>query len=230
MKKLVVLSGAGISAESGLQTFRGGNGLWNGYNIYEVASPQGWAKDYEMVLEFYNMRRREVANAKPNAGHIALAKLQEYFEVCIITQNIDNLHEQAGSNHVLHLHGEITKAQSTANPDLIYNIDFKDINSGNQCELGSQLRPFIVWFGEAVPKIDEAAVICSQADIFVIVGTSLQVYPAAGLVEYVPHKVPKFLIDPHIPEMQAAKHVTIIEQTAAIGLPYLSEILKKDYI
>ncbi len=227
MKKLVVLTGAGISADSGLQTFRGSNGLWNGYNVYDVASPEGWAKDHKTVLEFYNLRRQEIAKAKPNEGHKTLAALEQYFDVTIITQNIDNLHESAGSSKVLHLHGEITKSQSTKDTMLVYDSGFKDINPGDSCELGSQLRPFIVWFGEAVPMIEEAARVCSRADLFMVVGTSLQVYPASGLLDYVPMQTPTWLVDPEMPSYYGAKEITHVADTAAKGLPKLLKQLQK---
>jgi NAD-dependent deacetylase len=227
-KKIIVLTGAGISAESGLQTFRGSNGLWNGYNIYEVASPQGWQKDPAMVLDFYNMRRREVAKAKPNLAHKVLVELEKKFEVIIITQNIDNLHEQAGSSHIIHLHGEIIKAQSTTNPELIYNIEFEDIEIGQTCELGSQLRPFIVWFGEAVPMIEKAVHKCADADILIVVGTSLQVYPAAGLIHEVPSVSKKYIIDPEAVHASPFKNIEYIKATATEGLPMLVNQLLHD--
>lgn len=201
-KRLVVLSGAGISAESGLQTFRGSNGLWNGYDVYEVASPQGWEADYKLVLGFYNQRRQEIGRAQPNAGHYAVAALEQWFHVDVVTQNIDDLHERAGSSSVIHLHGEITKARSTSNPDNIYAIGYKDILPGDSCELGSQLRPHIVWFGEEVPKIVEASKLVAQADVLVITGTSLQVYPAAGLIHQAPPGCEIWLIDPEKPEIK----------------------------
>lgn len=227
-KKIIVLTGAGISAESGLQTFRGSNGLWNGYNIYEVASPQGWQKDPAMVLDFYNMRRREVAKAKPNLAHKVLVELEKKFEVIIITQNIDNLHEQAGSSHIIHLHGEIIKAQSTTNPELIYNIEFEDIEIGQTFELGSQLRPFIVWFGEAVPMIEKAVHKCADADILIVVGTSLQVYPAAGLIHEVPSVSKKYIIDPEAVHASPFKNIEYIKATATEGLPMLVNQLLHD--
>lgn len=188
MKNLVILTGAGMSSESGIRTFRESGGLWEEYDVTEVASPMGWALNRELVLKFYNERRTQLANCKPNAGHFGVAVLEKYFNVYVITQNIDNLHERAGSTSVLHLHGELTKARSTADPTLIYDIGYKDINQGDKCEKGSQLRPHIVWFGEAVPMMDEAIRITSMADIFVVIGSSLNVYPAAGLIEYAPKK------------------------------------------
>lgn len=220
MKHIVVLTGAGMSAESGLQTFRGNNGLWNGYNVMEVASPQGWQADYKMVLEFYNLRRQEIAKAKPNVGHEALAKLERETKVTIITQNIDDLHERSGSNNIIHLHGEIVKALSTLDSSLVYDIEYKDINVGDTCEKGSQLRPHIVWFGEAVPMIDKAAMIVQKADIIIVVGTSLQVYPAAGLLDYAPSKAIIYLVDPFPPRGLPAD-IKIIADTASKGLPKL---------
>lgn len=217
-QKLVVLTGAGISAESGLQTFRDGDGLWEGYNVYDVATPQAWAANPSLVQDFYNMRRKSVLEAAPNKAHKLLAELEQHFDVHIITQNIDNLHERGGSANVLHLHGEITKSQSTRNPDLVYDIEGWELKIGETCELGSQLRPFIVWFGEAVPKIEDAAVIVSQADIFMIIGTSLVVYPAAGLVNYAPPDIPIYIIDKGSPEFRKTSNITFIQQTASVGL------------
>lgn len=220
-KNLVVLTGAGISAESGIRTFRDSGGLWEGYSVEEVASPEGWRSNYELVLEFYNARRKNVRDAKPNKAHFGLAHLEENYNVTIITQNIDDLHERAGSSRVVHLHGEIFKAQSTINPNLIIDLGDKDINRGDQCELGSQLRPFIVWFGEAVPKIDEASNLVSKADILIIIGTSMIVYPAAGLLEYALDKIPIYFIDPKIPNYNSAKRITYIQKNATEGVPFL---------
>lgn len=228
MKKLVVLSGAGISAESGIKTFRDSGGLWENHRIEDVATPEGWKRDPELVLTFYNERRRQGLTAQPNAGHLALVALEKYFEVHIITQNVDNLHEKAGSTHVLHLHGELYKARSTKNPDLIYEIEGWELKKGDVCELGSQLRPHIVWFGEAVPAMDEAVEITHQADIFVVVGTSLQVYPAAGLINYVAIHVPKYLIDPNIPDVSSRRNLNFISEKATIGLTQLATQLIQD--
>jgi len=197
MKKLVVLSGAGMSAESGLRTFREMGGLWEQYDVYEVASPVAWQRDRELVLRFYNERRKQLLEASPNAGHLGLVELEKYFEVWIVTQNIDDLHERAGSSRILHLHGEIRKARSTADPNLVYDIDGWKLEEGDLCEKGSQLRPHVVWFGEAVPAIEEAARVVSNADIFLIIGTSMNVYPAAGLINYVPESAPIYVIDPN---------------------------------
>lgn len=193
-EKIVVLTGAGISAESGLSTFRDSGGLWENYSVYEVATPEGWEANPELVLEFYNQRRRKVAEVEPNAAHLALAKLEDHFDVTIITQNVDNLHERAGSTHVIHVHGEITKARSSADPALITPIGSADINIGDTCELGSQLRPHIVWFGEAVQHMEESARFVEQADKVLVVGTSLSVYPAAGLVDYCQAAAEKALV------------------------------------
>lgn len=216
--KLVVLTGAGISAESGLKTFRDSGGLWEGYNVYDVATPEAWVRNPQMVLEFYNLRRKGVIEAKPNLAHRLLAQLESEMEVWIITQNVDNLHERAGSSRVLHLHGEITRAQSTANPDLIYEIDGSELNIGDRCEHGSQLRPYIVWFGEQVPLMDEALCWVQQADIFAVIGTSLQVYPAAGLLHQVAEEVPVYLIDPGSPEIRPRGNLHIIRDTAGNGV------------
>ena len=203
-RKLVVLTGAGISAESGLKTFRDSDGLWNGYNIEDVATPRAWRKDPKLVLDFYNMRRKDVAAAEPNAAHYGLAELQTDFDVHIITQNIDDLHERAGSKNILHLHGEIFKIRSEKNESLIYEIR-KDILMGDKAEDGAQLRPHIVWFEEPVPLIEAAAAIAATADIFVVVGTSLVVYPAAGLVNYAPRFAAKFIVDKQIPYTSSLK-------------------------
>jgi NAD-dependent deacetylase len=217
-QKIVVLTGAGISAESGLKTFRDSDGLWEGYNIEDVATFDAWKRNPAMVQDFYNQRRKSVLEVEPNSAHIALAELENDFEVHIITQNIDDLHERAGSKKVLHLHGEIKKSQSTANSKLIYDMGGWELKMGDKCELGSQLRPFIVWFGEAVPKIEEAAEIVVRADIFIVVGTSLVVYPAAGLVNYVAKKVPIYIVDPGEPTVTNYDRFIFIQQKATIGI------------
>lgn len=199
--KLVVLSGAGISAESGVATFRGTDGLWEGHRVEDVASPEGWYKDRELVLDFYNKRRRNIVNVHPNRAHYILAELEQKAEVQIITQNVDDLHERAGSTNILHLHGEITKSRSSLNPKLVYDIEGSELNIGDLCELGSQLRPHIVWFGEAVPAIEEAAKIIAEADLVLVIGTSLQVYPAAGLVDFAPEVAGVVVIDPNSPQV-----------------------------
>jgi NAD-dependent deacetylase len=223
-KKLVVLTGAGISAESGLKTFRDSDGLWNGYNIEDVATPRAWKKNKQLVLDFYNMRRTDVANAKPNAAHIGLAELEKNFDVHIITQNIDDLHERAGSTKVLHLHGEIFKMRSDLDENLIYEIR-KDILLGDVADDGAQLRPHIVWFEEPVPMIEHAAQIAEAAEIFVVIGTSLVVYPAAGLVHYTKPAIPKFIIDKSIP-YSSVYNITAIEKPATQGISELIKLLK----
>lgn len=222
--RLVVLTGAGISAESGLRTFRDTDGLWEGYDVYEVASPQGWQKNPALVQDFYNGRRQDVKAALPNAAHTGLAKLEEKYDVRIITQNIDDLHERGGSTQVLHLHGEIFKMRSVNNEELIYDID-GDIKMGDLAEDGGQLRPHIVWFGEAVPMIEKAAREVWEADIFVVVGTSLQVYPAASLLQYVKPDVPVYIIDRKIPEVSKADNLYLIEKPATAGVLELLSIL-----
>jgi NAD-dependent deacetylase len=221
--KIVVFTGAGISAESGIKTFRDSDGLWEEYHIMEVATPQGWEKNRELVLDFYNKRRKQVLEAKPNKGHLALVKLEKKYDVHIITQNIYDLHERAGSKKVLHLHGEIFKSRSTTNPSLIYPIKGAELNLGDKCERGSQLRPHIVWFGEAVPEMENAYDIAAQADIFMVVGTSMVVYPAAGLIDYVKPTIPKYLIDPSEVKINNISNLTVIKEKAGIGLPILVE-------
>jgi NAD-dependent deacetylase len=220
--KIVVLTGAGISAESGLQTFRGSDGLWEGYNIYDVATPEAWHKDPVLVQEFYNMRRKAVLEAQPNAAHLALAQLQQNYDVQIITQNIDNLHERAGSSNVVHLHGEITKSRSSRYENLVYDITGWEIKMGEVCERGHQLRPHIVWFGESVPLIETAALLVAEADILLIVGTSLVVYPAAGLVQYAPGHARVYVIDPETPRVSNMQ-VEYITKPASEGVPYFIE-------
>jgi NAD-dependent deacetylase len=223
-KHIVVLSGAGISAESGLKTFRDSDGLWNGYNVYEVASPDGWYKNPSLVLDFYNARRKDVAASLPNAAHIGLAELEQDFDVTIVTQNIDDLHERAGSTKVLHLHGEIFKMRSVADEDIIFEIR-GDINLGDTAADGAQLRPHIVWFGEAVPMMEIAAAILHDCDYFVVVGTSLQVYPAASLLYYAPPYLPKFIIDKKIPAIEKQNNLRIIEMPATAGVAELKKLL-----
>lgn len=218
-KRVVVLTGAGVSAESGIRTFRDSGGLWEEYRIEEVATPQAWAANQELVLNFYNQRRKQVLEAEPNAAHLALVKLADYFDVRIITQNIDDLHERAGSEHVLHLHGEIRKSRSTLDPRLIYPIDGSELKMGDRCEKGSQLRPHIVWFGESVPAMDMAISITQTADIFIVIGTSLEVYPAASLVMYAPDHALKILIDPSADLPAGANDFTLIRDIAGVGVP-----------
>jgi len=221
MEHVVVLTGAGISAESGLKTFRDSDGLWEGYNVEDVATPEAWFINPELVQDFYNQRRKSVLEAQPNAAHYALAKLEDKYKVTIITQNIDDLHERAGSTNVVHLHGIITRSQSNKRPTLTYPIDGWELKMGEKCELGSQLRPHVVWFGEAVPMIETAAQICSKADLFILVGSSLAVYPASGLINYVPDGVPKYIVDPKIPPVYGVSNLTKIEEKATVGVPVL---------
>ncbi|WP_405198939.1 SIR2 family NAD-dependent protein deacylase [Christiangramia sp. LLG6405-1] len=219
MKKIVVLSGAGISAESGLKTFRDENGLWEGHDVMEVASPMAWENNRELVLDFYNQRRRQLLEVEPNAAHHALVELEKQYDVQIITQNVDDLHERAGSSNVLHLHGELLKARSTFDENLVMDWK-KDIRSGDFCEHNKQLRPHIVWFGEAVPMFQKAADHCAMADILIIVGTSMQVYPAAGLVDFIPKKCPVYFIDPK-PNISETASLEIISKKAVEGIPKL---------
>ena len=223
-KKLVVLTGAGISAESGLKTFRDSDGLWEGYDLEEVATPIAWRKNPELVLQFYNERRRNVLAAKPNEAHFTLARLEKQFEVIIITQNIDDLHERAGSSNILHLHGEILKMRSENDESLIYEIK-QDIQLGDLAHDGAQLRPHIVWFHEPVPMIEKAALIAKEADLFAVIGTSLVVYPAAGLLHYVPNEVPKYIIDKSIPAFSGISKITAIEMPATEGMKQLERLL-----
>ena len=221
----MVLTGAGISAESGLKTFRDADGLWEGYNVMDVATPEAWIRNPELVQRFYNERRKQVLAAKPNEAHLLLAKLEAQYDVAIITQNIDDLHERAGSTDITHLHGIITYAQSSKRASLVYPIDGDEIKMGELCKWGSQLRPHVVWFGEAVPMIEKAAAICAKAEIFVLIGTSLAVYPAAGLIDYVPNTTPKYIIDPKIPPVSGLSNVVKIEKSATEGMKELVDIL-----
>lgn len=230
MKKLVVLTGSGISAESGIPTFRDMGGLWEQYNFVDVASPEAWENNPELVLRFYNERRKKVIESNPNDGHYGLVELQKYFDTQIITQNVDDLHERAGSQKVLHLHGEIRKARSTKNPNLIYPINGWELNIGDHCEFGSQLRPHIVWFGEAVSEISTAIEICRHADIFVVIGTSLNVYPAAGLIDYISADCPVYLIDPSDEFATYNNLVMHIKQKATTGVPLLINELKNKFL
>jgi NAD-dependent deacetylase len=226
MKRLVVLTGAGMSAESGIRTFRDMGGLWEEYDIEEVATPQAWARNRELVIRFYNERRKQLLESHPNSGHSGLAELEKDFDVQIITQNIDNLHERAGSSHVLHLHGELMKVRSTVDPSLIYKLDHWELKLGDKCEKGSQLRPHIVWFGEAVPEMDNAILLTESADIFCVIGTSLNVYPAAGLINYAPAGIPIILVDPNPPEY-LPKRVEVIAEKAGRGVSVLRDRLKR---
>lgn len=224
MKKIVVLTGAGISAESGIKTFRDADGLWEGHDVMEVASPLGWQNNMHKVLEFYNQRRKQLLEVSPNDAHIALAKLEQQYDVSIVTQNIDDLHERAGSTNVFHLHGELLKARSTFDEDLV--MDWRtDLNPGDLCEHNHQLRPHVVWFGEQVPMMETAIDLVSTADILVIVGTSMQVYPAAGLLDFVPSSAPIYFIDPK-PNIRESNRLHIIAKKASIGVPELIEKLQ----
>lgn len=227
-KKLVVLTGAGISAESGLKTFRDSDGLWEGYDVTEVATPRAWRKNPQLVLDFYNMRRKNVADAHPNAAHYGLAKLEEYFDVNIITQNIDDLHERAGSSKILHLHGEIFKMRSEKDESFIYEIK-DDIKLGDVAEDGAQLRPHIVWFEEPVSMIEKAIPVVREAEIFVVAGTSLVVYPAAGLVNYTQPGIPVYVLDKKIPYVSSNGNLVTIEKPATEGIKELIFLLKNNF-
>jgi len=223
MKNVVVLSGAGISAESGIKTFRDDNGLWEGHDVMEVASPQGWENNQELVLDFYNKRRRQLKTVQPNPAHEALVKLEEKYHVDIITQNVDDLHERAGSSQVTHLHGELFKVRSTFDEDLI--LDWKDdLNLGDFCEHNSQLRPHVVWFGEQVPMLEIAVSIVEKADLLIIVGTSMQVYPAASLMHYAPEHTPVYFIDPN-PSINSSDKIEVIAEKASVGIVELVDRL-----
>jgi len=225
-KKLVILSGAGISQESGLKTFRDMDGLWENYSVDDVASIDGWYRNPELVMDFYNQRRKQLFEVEPNAGHYGIADLEKWFDVSVITQNVDDLHERAGSSKVLHLHGELRKVRSTIDSSLIYTLDGWELKMGDKCEKGSQLRPNIVWFGEAVPAIYDAIPLVENADIVVVIGTSLAVYPAAGLVHYAKPGAPVFVIDPNRPEV-ALKNVVYIDEKAGTGVEILKQKLEK---
>jgi NAD-dependent deacetylase len=218
MKKLVVLSGAGISAESGVPTFRDSNGLWEGHDVMDVASPQGWHRNQELVLDFYNQRRKKALEVTPNRGHEIIAELEQHFEVTVVTQNVDDLHERAGSTNVIHLHGSLFESRSTVDETLIYPIKGWELKSGDCCEKGSQLRPNIVWFGEMVPLMEVAARHASHADIFLIVGTSMVVYPAAGLINYVQYETIKYVVDPKLPDIPTMPYLKMIEDKASTGM------------
>lgn len=225
MKQLVVLTGAGISAESGIPTFRDADGLWEGYDVMEVATPEGWQKNPALVLDFYNQRRKRALEVKPNRGHEILAELEKYFKVTIVTQNVDNLHERAGSTDVIHLHGSLFESRSSVDESLVYPIQGWELNVGEKCTKGSQLRPNIVWFGEMVPMMDVAARQARRADIFIVAGTSMAVYPAAGLIDYVPFDTPKYVVDPKLPELRHIPHLTLIEEKASTGMQKVKDAL-----
>lgn len=217
-----------MSAESGIKTFRDSGGLWEEYDVMAVASIEGWYQNPQLILKFYNERRKQLETAQPNSGHLGLAELEKYFEVYIITQNVDNLHERAGSSHVLHLHGELTKARSSGNPSLVYDIGYNGIKWGDKCDQGHQLRPHIVWFGEAVPEIETAIDMLQNADAFAVIGTSLNVYPAASLVNYVPPKVPIYLIDPNEVAAPTRLNTEFIKEKASVGVKILkNKLLEK---
>lgn len=226
MKKLVALTGAGVSEESGIPTFRGADGLWEGHRVEDVASPEGWKRNPEVVLEFYNQRRKKALEVQPNRAHLILAELQEHFDVTIVTQNVDDLHERAGSRKVIHLHGSLFESRSTTDETLVYPIKGWQLNLGDTCEKGSQLRPNIVWFGEMVPLMDIAAKHASEADIFLVVGTSLLVYPAANLVNYAPYDCPKYIVDPKLPEIAFTNGVKGFAEKASIGM----EMVRKELL
>lgn len=225
-KKLVVLTGAGMSQESGIRTFRDMGGLWEEYDVTEVATPEAWQRNPELVMKFYNDRRKQLYESEPNAGHLGLAELEEDFDVQIITQNIDDLHERAGNSKVLHLHGELKKVKSSRYPELIYDLDGWELKFGDLCEKGYQLRPHVVWFGEPVPAMEEAVPLVAEADIFVVVGTSLNVYPAASLLHYTRPDVPIFVVDPERPPV-SLNNVDFIDEKAGVGVALLKEKLKK---
>ncbi len=226
-KKIVVLSGAGVSAESGIKTFRDSDGLWENHRIEDVATPQGWQRNRELVQQFYNQRRAQLLQCVPNEAHVGLAKLEDRYDVTIITQNVDDLHERGGSTKIVHLHGELLKARSTVDELLVYDWD-KDITSADKCEKGSQLRPHIVWFGEAVPMIEKAAMIMQTADIVIVVGTSLLVYPAAGLLDYAPSQADKYIIDPNTVQVSGISGMRHIMAPATRGVATLVESLMRD--
>jgi len=220
-KRIVVLTGAGMSAESGIRTFRDIDGLWNNYRVEEVASPEAWASDMDLVLEFYNQRRKQLLECEPNAGHYALAELQQKYDVQVITQNVDDLHERAGSEHVLHLHGELKKVRSELDPSYVIELEGWELKAGDTCPKGGQLRPHIVWFGEPVPNITRAAEITTAADIVMVIGTSMQVYPAAGLIHYAPLDTEKYYIDPGASESNVVQNLEVIREKAGEAVPQL---------
>ncbi len=222
-KLVVVLTGAGVSAESGISTFRDSDGLWEHYHVEDVATPEGYQRNPELVLNFYNERRRQLFAAEPNEAHRQLVRLEKYCDVVIVTQNIDNLHERAGSQQVLHLHGELTKARSERNSDLIVEIGEQDIHLGDKAPDGAQLRPHIVWFGEAVPNIEPASILCEKADYFVVIGTSMAVYPAAGLIHYVPRSTPCYLVDPKA--VTVSRPITVVQEKASTGVKKVVDMI-----
>ncbi|WP_075590396.1 SIR2 family NAD-dependent protein deacylase [Labilibacter marinus] len=224
-QKIVVFSGAGMSAESGIMTFREMGGLWEQYDVTEVASPIAWENSPQLVMDFYNQRRKQLFECEPNEGHLLIAKLEDKYDVEIVTQNVDDLHERAGSSKILHLHGELKKARSTADESLVYEMDHWELKLGDVCEKGSQLRPHIVWFGEAVPAMDDAIELVRQADIVLVVGTSLSVYPAAGLLSYIENNIPIYVIDPGSPAFTPKENITFIAEKASVGMEQLTQKL-----
>ena len=230
MKTIVVLTGAGISAESGLKTFRDSDGLWEGHDVMEVATPQAWHKNRGLVLDFYNQRRKQALTVQPNPGHSALADLEASFDVSVITQNVDSLHEAAGSSNVMHLHGQLNKSRSTLDESLIYDVDGWELKEGDTCEKGSQLRPHIVWFGEEVPMMEPAIEVAVSADIFIVAGTSLVVYPAAGLLDFAPAHVPKYIVDPNMPEVRSSENMYFYEEPASTGLQKVKDHIIENYL
>jgi NAD-dependent deacetylase len=229
MKKIVALTGAGISAESGVPTFRDANGLWEGHDIMDVATPEAWERNPALLLEFYNQRRKAARAVKPNKGHLALAELEKHFNVTVITQNVDNLHEKAGSSKVIHLHGELFKCRSTCKEEKVYDMDGWELKLGDCCEKGTQLRPHIVWFGEAVPMMEVAVDEALTADIFLVIGTSMLVYPAAGLINYIDKNIPKYIIDPKLPDISNRENLFMVAKKAGEGVPEVARKLIEQY-
>jgi NAD-dependent deacetylase len=228
--KIVFFTGAGVSAESGINTFRDSGGLWEEHSIYDVATPEAWQRNPELVLRFYNERRKQMASVEPNLAHKAIAELEKHFEITVITQNVDDLHERAGSRNVVHLHGELRMARSSKNESLLYDFTNQEIKLGDTCEEGSQLRPHVVWFGEMVPKIVEAEEIVKGADLFVVVGSSMQVYPAAGLISNTPSGCEHFYIDPQPSPLRGIENLTIINEKASLGVPKLAQEFKSRFL
>lgn len=226
--RLVALTGAGISAESGIPTFRDSGGLWEGHRVEDVATPGGWERNPGLVLDFYNQRRKRAHEVEPNRGHIVFKELEHYFDVTIVTQNVDNLHERAGSSKVIHLHGSLFESRSTKDELLVYPIEGWELKLGDLCEKGSQLRPNIVWFGEMVPMMEVAAEFASEADVFIVAGTSMVVYPAAGLIGYVRREVPKYIVDPNKPDVSAGPSVQFIAEKASTGMEKVKEMLLRE--
>lgn len=228
MKKIVVFTGAGVSAESGIKTFRDSNGLWEEHRIEDVATPEAWHRNPDLVQSFYNARRKQLLEVLPNEAHLAIAKLAHHYYVQVITQNVDDLHERAGSKNVLHLHGELRKSRSTINPNLVYDIPGWELRMGDTCEMGAQLRPHIVWFGEAVPLMEYAIIQAQDATVFIVIGSSLEVYPAASLIEFAPEDCIKFFIDPNARKLGHIQNLQVIKGTAATEVPKLVERLIAD--